>query len=757
MTNEQIFSSVILKILIDVEERNMKMKRILAVLLALTVFVGLLPAMDLSVKAADAYLLSGIPENVDVTVDGVVVTTAGGSVSVPGGAAVGVSPAKGYEIKELEVQEVEPIGDTVYVTLDADDVWGDGSGYQMLLDADANTFGSVIPESGAMSSGDVSDEVYAEFEYKMPENADGALDTSNVLIGASQTIEVEPGTYDWCITNPTPGDRMWIASANGTVGGRADDFVFELGHSYDFHVYLSGSNDAVDLVDTAGLPGDYISVTDNGDGSYSFVMPSSDAQMKVTVKEIKTGLFYDFETDDQLDDWLLYDADGDGNGWGLYTGAEGFAPSGDRVLGSASWSTANGAMDADNWLILDAFKVPEQAVLSFWLANASSSYPDNLYVYIGEELDASDPEQAGWVKANAVLKEAVKVEESARTKMPVAVKNGAGTKALEHHMTQIGEEVYTPGGTFEEYTIDLSDYAGKTEYLAFRHVSYDMYAIYLDDVWIKGEIEEPAALEPTADDLADGTIQLVWDEIENAASYDVFSLDGGNQTLLGTAGPETVYVDTRDHKMGETYSFLVVAKYDNGDSICDGSVDDMFNPFKDVADDSLSFEYIAWAYNNEIVKGSLKEDGFRYFEPDGSTTRMNFVMILYKMHGSPKVSGKNPFKDVTGSKSVKAVLWAYNKGLVKGTDKTHFSPDVNLSRMNIIMILYKLAGSPKVSGDNPFADISGSKTIKAVLWAVQKGIITGVDDTHFEPDGDCSRALFVEVLYKYNQIYKILK
>ena len=136
---------------------------------------------------------------------------------------------------------------------------------------------------------------------------------------------------------------------------------------------------------------------------------------------------------------------------------------------------------------------------------------------------------------------------------------------------------------------------------------------------------------------------------------------------------------------------------------------------------------------------------------------MNFVMILYKMHGSPKVSGKNPFKDVSGSKSVKAVLWAYNKGLVKGTDKTHFSPDVNLSRINIIMILYKLAGSPKVSGSNPFTDISGSKTVKAILWAVKKKIITGVDATHFDPDGDCSRELFVEVLYKYNKIYKILK
>ncbi len=424
------------------------------------------------------------------------------------------------------------------------------------------------------------------------------------------------------------------------------------------------------------------------------------------------------------------------------------------MLGSASYNGS--ALDTDNWLILDAITVPEKAELSFWLANLSSTFPDSLYVYIGEELNASDPEQAGWVKATAVLKEAVKAEDSAKIRMSAAVKNGAGTKALEHHMTQIGEEAYTPGTTFEEYVIDLSAYAGKTEYIAFRHKSYDKYQIYLDDVWIHGKEEEPAVLEPKAEDLADGNIKLTWDAVEGAVAYNVYDVTGGSENYLGFV-LNPVFVDGNSHLMGETYSFLVVATDNNAAPICDGSVDDMFNPFKDVADDSLSFEYIAWAYNNEIVKGSLKEDGFRYFEPDGSTTRMNFVMILYKMHGSPKVSGKNPFKDVTGSKSVKAVLWAYNKGLVKGTDKTHFSPDVNLSRMNIIMILYKLAGSPKVSGDNPFADISGSKTIKAVLWAVQKGIITGVDDTHFDPDGDCSRALFVEVLYKYNKIYKILK
>jgi hypothetical protein len=261
-------------------------------------------------------------------------------------------------------------------------------------------------------------------------------------------------------------------------------------------------------------------------------------------------------------------------------------------------------------------------------------------------------------------------------------------------------------------------------------------------------------------DSTDG-IELMWNAIEDAVGYKVFAVKNGQEILLDTVTEPTYLVpQVLDSKkkpielmMGETYGYLIVAVDADGNEIVNGTHDDFYNPFRDdVADDRESFEYIAWAYNNGLVTGTSHTE----FDPEGSTTRMNFVMILYKMHGSPKVSGKNPFKDVTGSKSVKAVLWAYNKGLVKGTDKTHFSPDVNLSRMNIIMILYKLAGSPKVSGDNPFEDISGSKTVKAVTWAVQKGIITGVDDTHFDPDGDCSRELFVEVLCKYNKKYPII-
>ena len=122
---------------------------------------------------------------------------------------------------------------TATVTLTAGNVWGDGTGYQMLLDADANTFGSIIPHINPLSnSGDVSAEVYAAFEYKIPGNADGALSTQNIVLNNSVTIEIPAGTYDWCITNPSPEyNIMYIASFHGNIGGRKDDYVFEAGMS----------------------------------------------------------------------------------------------------------------------------------------------------------------------------------------------------------------------------------------------------------------------------------------------------------------------------------------------------------------------------------------------------------------------------------------------------------------------------------------------------------------------------------------------
>ena len=152
------------------------------------------------------------------------------------------------------------------VTLTAGDVWEDNTGYQMLLDADANAYGSIILQNGPLTySGDASSEVYAAFEYKIPENADGALNTQNVVFNNSVTIDIPAGTYDWCITNPSPDDNMmYIASSHGNIGGRQDDYVFEEGKHYVFTVSFDGNNDRVD-VEVSPMYGEWTQVTvENG-------------------------------------------------------------------------------------------------------------------------------------------------------------------------------------------------------------------------------------------------------------------------------------------------------------------------------------------------------------------------------------------------------------------------------------------------------------------------------------------------------------
>mgnify|MGYP002521771138 CR=1 FL=1 len=169
------------------------------------------------------------------------------------------------------------------IILTAGDNWGDGSGYQMLLDANATAYGTVIPESGALtSSGDANATVYEEFEYKIPEDADGALDTENIVINNSVTIQIPAGTYDWCITNPTPDDRIWIASSNGNVPGRYDDFVFEPGVTYEFTLARFGDNDGVNLTITRPM-GDWVEVNDITDNPYVLtgLTPETDYEWQV--------------------------------------------------------------------------------------------------------------------------------------------------------------------------------------------------------------------------------------------------------------------------------------------------------------------------------------------------------------------------------------------------------------------------------------------------------------------------------------------
>ena len=221
-----------------------------------------------------------------------------------------------------------PTGD-VTVILTAGDNWGDGSGYQMLLDADANAYGSTIPETGALSLNCSGNEaIYAEFEYKIPENADGNCSTQNIVLNNSISITIPAGTYDWCITNPTPGDRIWIAAANGNVGGRQNDYVFEAGKTYEFTVTRYGNNDGVDVVITDngkvyGVAGSN-SVVDNSDCRFEEIVPTAVPNATGTAPHVGNAYYKPAQS-------------------GLFRGATGYA----NCVYNMTWPNAYVSFDVD--------------------------------------------------------------------------------------------------------------------------------------------------------------------------------------------------------------------------------------------------------------------------------------------------------------------------------------------------------------------------------------------------------------------------
>lgn len=123
-------------------------------------------------------------------------------------------------------------------------------------------------------------------------------------------------------------------------------------------------------------------------------------------------------------------------------------------------------------------------------------------------------------------------------------------------------------------------------------------------------------------------------------------------------------------------------------------------------------------------------------------------VIFMKANGNPQTG---VFVDVaTGSYYEDAVDWAVENGITKGTDDTHFSPDGICTRAQAVTFLWRAAGSPEPeTRAMPFNDVPvGSYYYDAVLWAVENGITKGTSDTTFSPNMTCTRAQIVAFLWR---------
>ena len=139
----------------------------------------------------------------------------------------------------------------------------------------------------------------------------------------------------------------------------------------------------------------------------------------------------------------------------------------------------------------------------------------------------------------------------------------------------------------------------------------------------------------------------------------------------------------------------------------------------------------------------------------GPMTRAMLITTLYRMSGSPAVTGENPYSDVpAGSYYEKAVIWAMQKGVANGMGGGKFEPDTTLNRAMVATVLYRLSGD-KVSATNAFPDVPANEWYgEAVAWAQQKGIVTGFEDGTFRPMEEISRQDMALMLQRYAKTVK---
>ena len=177
----------------------------------------------------------------------------------------------------------------------------------------------------------------------------------------------------------------------------------------------------------------------------------------------------------------------------------------------------------------------------------------------------------------------------------------------------------------------------------------------------------------------------------------------------------------------------------------------LVNPFKDIKPEDYWYNPVLWAYYHspQITTGTSADK----FSPNNTCTRAQIVTFLWRAKGEPEPTlTVSPFVDVQDPSQYyyKAVLWAVENGITTGTDATHFSPGKGCTRAQVVTFQWRANGKPAPSTTvNPFTDVKADQYYyDAVLWAVGKGVTTGTSADKFSPDKTCTRGQIVTFLYR---------
>ena len=175
---------------------------------------------------------------------------------------------------------------------------------------------------------------------------------------------------------------------------------------------------------------------------------------------------------------------------------------------------------------------------------------------------------------------------------------------------------------------------------------------------------------------------------------------------------------------------------------------------------------VKWAVNNGIIPLTSPTT----YNPNSIVTRFNTIQALYSYTNRKgnvttlKTTSERTaniekvksigFTDIANSKyhdDLDAIMWGYNNKIL--SKDTSFRPESPCTRGEIVTMLYRMAGSPSVSGSVPFNDVSENHYYyKALIWGYKNGVIKGTTDTTFSPNESITKLQLAIFLYRFNSL-----
>ena len=193
-------------------------------------------------------------------------------------------------------------------------------------------------------------------------------------------------------------------------------------------------------------------------------------------------------------------------------------------------------------------------------------------------------------------------------------------------------------------------------------------------------------------------------------------------------------------------------KYEGGVCVRCGEEAPVGEPFTDVyrtGNHKYYYDAIIWAVDVGVTSGVDKGK----FDPDGYCTRGQVVTFLWRAAGCPEPGEQaRGFYDVKESDFFyKAVLWAVEHNITSGVGGGKFAPYETCTRAQFVTFLHRFEGNPLFipAANPPFSDVKTADYFYApVMWAYQNGVTSGVGGGKFAPYATCTRAQVVTFIYR---------